>query len=61
MKIAENKTTDGFFIVNWNQSELRELSKHSKAKRIPFSTAEIFKNDAYIKNNLLMFTRRNNR
>jgi UDP-N-acetylmuramoylalanine--D-glutamate ligase len=55
MRITENQTADDFFVVNWNQSELRELSRHYKAKRIPFSTTEILKNGAYIKDNLLMF------
>jgi len=55
MKITKNQTTDHFFIVNGNQPELRELSKYSKAKRIPFSTPEILKNGAYIKNNLFIF------
>jgi len=55
MRITENQTADDFFVVNWNQSELRELSRQSKAKIIPFSTTEILKNGAYIKDNLLMF------
>ncbi len=55
MRITENQTSDDFFVVNWNQSELRELSRQSKAKIIPFSTTEVLKNGAYIKDNLLMF------
>ncbi|MBO0422667.1 UDP-N-acetylmuramoyl-L-alanine--D-glutamate ligase [Enterococcus plantarum] len=38
--IQENMQENDFLVLNWNQQELQELSKQTKAEIIPFSTKE---------------------
>ncbi|MGX7419481.1 UDP-N-acetylmuramoyl-L-alanine--D-glutamate ligase [Carnobacterium gallinarum] len=48
-RITENQTADDYLILNWDQPELRELAKSSKAQIIPFSRKEVLENGAYVK------------
>lgn len=54
-RITENQTADDYLILNWDQEELRELSKTSKAKIIPFSRKESLKNGAYVKGDMIYY------
>ena len=61
-RIQENMTEKEFLVLNWNQKELRELSKASKATIVPFSTEEKVEgaytigNQIYFKDELIMHT-----
>ncbi|WP_413524252.1 UDP-N-acetylmuramoyl-L-alanine--D-glutamate ligase [Carnobacterium divergens] len=54
-RITENQTADDYLILNWDQEELRELSKTSKAKIIPFSRKEILENGVYVKEDIIYY------
>ncbi|MFL2133400.1 UDP-N-acetylmuramoyl-L-alanine--D-glutamate ligase [Desemzia sp. FAM 24101] len=48
MRITENQTAEDYLIVNWDQPELRELAKVSKATIIPFSRLGKVEKGVYI-------------
>lgn len=54
-RITENQTAEDYLILNWDQPELRELSKSSKAQIIPFSRNEVLENGAYVKNGKIYY------
>ncbi|AZP05091.1 UDP-N-acetylmuramoyl-L-alanine--D-glutamate ligase [Jeotgalibaca ciconiae] len=54
-RITENQTENDYLILNWDQEELRELSKNTKAKIVPFSRKEEIKNGAYLKDDMIYF------
>ena len=43
----KNMTESDYLILNWNQSELRELSKTTKATVLPFATEQELSKGAY--------------
>lgn len=55
MRITENQTDSDFLIINWDQPELRELAKMSKAQIIPFSRYERVEEGVYIENDVIYY------
>lgn len=55
LRITENQTEADYLILNWDQEELRELSKQSKAQIIPFSRQTEVENGVYIKDDMIYF------
>jgi UDP-N-acetylmuramoylalanine--D-glutamate ligase len=55
MRITMNQTSDDFFVVNFDNPEWRELSKHSNAQIIPFSYKGITKKGAYVLDNKIYY------
>ncbi|MGB6178216.1 UDP-N-acetylmuramoyl-L-alanine--D-glutamate ligase [Carnobacterium sp.] len=55
MRITENQTESDYLIINWDQPELRELVKTSKAQIIPFSRLERLENGVYLDNNVIFY------
>ncbi|WP_099222346.1 UDP-N-acetylmuramoyl-L-alanine--D-glutamate ligase [Listeria costaricensis] len=53
--IQKNQTADDFLVINWDQGELQNLTKGTKATVIPFSTTQRLEKGAYVKNGQLMF------
>ena len=54
-RITENQTEEDYLILNWDQEELRELAKSSKAQIIPFSRKEVLANGAYLKGDMIYY------
>lgn len=54
-RLTENQTETDYLILNWEQEELRELSKQTKAQIIPFSRTEVVTNGAYVKDAQIYF------
>ena len=54
-RITENQTEEDYLILNWEQEELRELSKQTKAQIVPFSITEVLTNGAYVKDKKIYF------
>uniref|UniRef100_UPI003DA2BB26 UDP-N-acetylmuramoyl-L-alanine--D-glutamate ligase n=1 Tax=Tetragenococcus halophilus TaxID=51669 RepID=UPI003DA2BB26 len=52
--IQQNMTADDFLILNWNQQEIQELAKDTKATVIPFSTQEVVEG-AYLQQGMLYY------
>lgn len=48
MRLTENQTTEDYLIVNWDQPELQELAKMSKATIIPFSRQEMVEDGVFV-------------
>lgn len=48
MRLTENQTAEDYLIVNWDQPELQELAKISKATIIPFSRKQMVENGVFI-------------
>jgi UDP-N-acetylmuramoylalanine--D-glutamate ligase len=48
--ITKNQTNDDYFIVNYDQEEVMEIAKESKAQIIPFSTKKELKAGVFVKN-----------
>lgn len=48
MRLTENQTAEDYLIVNWDQPELQELAKNSKATIVPFSRQQRVENGAFI-------------
>lgn len=46
-RIQKNMTNSDFLVLNWNQPELRELSKQTRAQVVPFSTQQKLDTGAY--------------
>lgn len=57
MHITKNQTPDDYFVVNWNESEWRKLSKRSKARVIPFSDQQELGFGAYAKEGNIYYNR----
>ena len=55
MNITKNQTEEDYLIVNWDQPELRELSKKSKAIIIPFSRKEILNDGVYLQDDVIYY------
>ncbi|MCA9765836.1 MAG: UDP-N-acetylmuramoyl-L-alanine--D-glutamate ligase [Carnobacterium sp.] len=55
LKITENQTESDYLIINWDQPELRELTKVSKAQIIPFSRLEQVDNGVYLKDDVIYY------
>ncbi|WP_414839990.1 UDP-N-acetylmuramoyl-L-alanine--D-glutamate ligase [Carnobacterium sp. TMP28] len=55
LKITENQTESDYLIINWDQPELRELTKVSKAQIIPFSRLEQVENGVYLKDDVIYY------
>lgn len=55
MRLTENQTAEDYLIVNWDQPELRELTKLSKATVIPFSRQEMVENGVFIDGDLIYY------
>lgn len=45
--LQKNMTAKDYLILNWNQEELQELAKKTKAQVLPFSTEEVLEKGAY--------------
>ncbi|MBK4765985.1 UDP-N-acetylmuramoyl-L-alanyl-D-glutamate synthetase [Enterococcus faecium] len=45
--LQKNMTEKDYLILNWNQSELRELAQRTKARVLPFSTKEVLEDGVY--------------
>lgn len=54
-KIQTNMTAEDQLILNFNQAELRDMAKHTKAQVIPFSTQDVLIEGAYEKDGGLYF------
>lgn len=54
-RIQENQTKNEFLVINWDQDELRNMTKRTKAKVIPFSPTQKLGEGAYIKDGNIMF------
>lgn len=54
-RIQENMTEKDFLVINYNQSELKELSQKTQATVIPFSTEEKLASGAYLLDGGLYF------
>ncbi|WP_034550724.1 UDP-N-acetylmuramoyl-L-alanine--D-glutamate ligase [Carnobacterium funditum] len=55
IRITENQSASDFLIINWDQPELRELAKMSKAQIIPFSRYEHLENGVYLENDVIYY------
>ncbi|KGL41121.1 UDP-N-acetylmuramoyl-L-alanine--D-glutamate ligase [Listeria newyorkensis] len=54
-RIQENQTKNEFLVINWDQDELRNMTKRTKAKVIPFSPTQKLGEGAYVKDGNIMF------
>jgi len=54
-RITENQTADDYLVLNWDQEELREMSKKVKAQIVPFSRKQMLDNGAYLAEGNLYF------
>lgn len=45
--LQKNMTSEDYLVLNWNQKELQELSKKTKAKVLPFATDQVLATGAY--------------
>ncbi|AKP66410.1 UDP-N-acetylmuramoyl-L-alanine--D-glutamate ligase [Companilactobacillus ginsenosidimutans] len=57
MNITQNQTADDYFVVNWNTSEWRNLSKRSSAQVIPFSDQQELGFGAYLSDGNIYYNR----
>lgn len=55
MQITKNQTAEDYLIVNWDQPELRELSKKSQAQIIPFSRLERVEKGVYLEDEVIFY------
>ena len=55
MQITKNKTAEDYLIVNWDQPELRDVSKKRKAKIIPFSRLERVEKGVYLEDEVIFY------
>lgn len=55
MRMTMNQTADDYLILNWDQEELQELAKQSKAQIVPFSRMKVLKMGAYVQDNWIYF------
>ncbi|MGO3731707.1 MAG: UDP-N-acetylmuramoyl-L-alanine--D-glutamate ligase [Vagococcus sp.] len=53
--IQQNMTGSDYLVINDNQEELRKLTETTKAECVPFSSAHVVKEGAYLKNGELYF------
>ncbi|WP_252989648.1 Mur ligase family protein, partial [Listeria monocytogenes] len=53
--IQKNQTADDFLVINWDQEELKNLTKQTKAQVIPFSTTQRLGQGSYVQNGNIMF------
>lgn len=54
-QMQKNMTANDWLVLNWNQSEIQELAKTTKAQVIPFSTQEVVLSGAYLLDGWLYF------
>lgn len=54
-KIQKNQTADDILVINWDQEELKTLTKKTKAQIVPFSTTQKLGLGSYVQNGKLMF------
>lgn len=54
-QLQKNMTESDYLILNWNQSELRELSKKTKATVLPFATEQELSKGAYSLNGSIFY------
>ena len=57
MNITKNQTEKDYLILNWDQLELRNLAKQSKAQIIPFSRKEFLENGVYLQDGVIYYQR----
>lgn len=55
MRILMNQTADDYFVVNWDNEEARQFSKHTQATVVPFSREDQTEAGAYEKDGVLYF------
>lgn len=55
MAYPKNQTADDFLVINWDQEELKNLTKQTKAQVIPFSTTQRLGQGSYVQNGNIMF------
>lgn len=53
--IQQKMTADDYLVLNWNSTELQELSTQTGAQIVPFSTTEKLDNGAYLSDGQLCF------
>lgn len=53
--IQKNMTSSEYLVINWDSEELRQLSSHSNATIVPFSTKMILENGAYLRGGTLYY------
>lgn len=53
--IQKNMTSSEYLVINWDSEELRQLSSHSNATIVPFSTKMILENGAYLREGTLYY------
>ena len=49
-----NHTADDYFVVNWDNEEARQFSKHTQATVVPFSREDQTEAGAYEKDGVLL-------
>lgn len=54
-KIQKNQTAEDVLVINWDQEELKLLTKRTKARVIPFSTTQKLGQGSYVQDGKLMF------
>lgn len=54
-QMQKNMTANDWLVLNWNQSEIQELAKTTKAQILPFSTQEVVSTGAYLLENWLYY------
>lgn len=53
--IQQKMTATDFLVLNWNQNEIQQLAKTTKAQVVPFSTKEAVLNGAYVLDDWLYY------
>jgi UDP-N-acetylmuramoylalanine--D-glutamate ligase len=53
--LQKNMTDNDFLILNWNQEELQNLAKRTKAQVLPFSTTEKLEKGAYYADGVIYY------
>ncbi|NLM67115.1 MAG: UDP-N-acetylmuramoyl-L-alanine--D-glutamate ligase [Enterococcus sp.] len=53
--IQQKMTATDFLVLNWNQNEIQQLAKTTKAQVVPFSTKEVVLNGAYVLDDWLYY------
>ncbi|MBM7708154.1 UDP-N-acetylmuramoyl-L-alanine--D-glutamate ligase [Enterococcus lemanii] len=53
--MQQKMTATDFLVLNWNQNEIQQLAKTTKAHVVPFSTKEVVLNGAYVLDDWLYY------
>src|SRR5699024_7417057 len=55
LKITQNQTAADFFVVNWDNAEVRQASAVSQAQLVPFSAQDAIETGAYLRDGDLYY------